>query len=153
MIQPSNEIRAHRIPMSDWRALYVSAGIRAFLESYRSLAPETEADFDEIILGERFDVALRLDHQYCRMARLDEASEEVWEIRIYDTTPQLRFFGRFADRDMFVALIGPIGRIRRTLNWRGIKRQCIADWDKLFTYPPVTNGDDVDVYLSNVDLV
>jgi hypothetical protein len=153
MVNPSNEIRAHRIPESERRALYISPEIQKFLESADPSAPDTEADFDEIILGERFDVALRLDHQYCRMARLDEASEEVWEIRIYDTKPQLRFFGRFADRDVFIALIGPIRRIRNTLNWRSIKRQCIADWNKLFTYQPVSNGDDIDVYLSKVDLV
>ena len=87
------------------------------------------------------------------MARLERASEEVWEIRIYDTRPQIRFFGRFADRNVFVALIGPIGRANATFNWDRIKRQCIGEWRKLFTYLPVAKGDDIDAYLSNVNLV
>jgi hypothetical protein len=153
MVRPSNEIRAHLVPILKWRSLYISPDIQRFLDSDSHLAAETEAGFDEIVLGERFDVALELDHQYCSMARLDEAFEGVWEIRIYDTKPQLRFFGRFADRNVFVALKGPISRITKTLNWKRIKRQCIADWENLFNYHPVTNGDDIDAYLSNVDLV
>ncbi|HTT76777.1 MAG TPA: hypothetical protein VMF50_12460 [Candidatus Binataceae bacterium] len=152
-LYPSNEIRANQVPLSKRRQLYVTPQIEAFIKSNRHLAAETEQDLDEIMLGERFDVALESNHQYCRMARLLPAIEEVWEIRIYDTTPQLRLFGRFAYRDVFVALIGPIGRIKRTLNWKGIKRQCIKDWQGLFTYSPVSNGDDIDDYLTNVDLV
>jgi hypothetical protein len=153
VVQAVNEIRAGRVPLSERRKLYVSPEIETFLKSDRHLAAETEQDFDEIVLGERFDVALESNHQHCRMARLHEPADEVWEIRIYDTAPQLRFFGRFAQRDVFIALIGPIGRIRRTLNWKGIKRECIADWQRLFSYEPVRKGDDIDAYLTNVDLV
>lgn len=153
VVQPTNEIRASQVPLSERRKLYVSPEIQTFLKSDRHLAAETEQDFDEIVLGERFDVALESNHQYCRMARLHEPTDEVWEIRIYDTKPQLRFFGRFACRDVFVALIGPVGRVRKTLNWRGIKRQCISDWQRLFTYEPVRKGDGIDAYLRNVDLV
>jgi hypothetical protein len=46
------------------------------------------------------------------MARLKEASEEVWEIRIWDIDPQIRFFGRFAERDTFIALLGPVRKSR-----------------------------------------
>jgi hypothetical protein len=123
------------------------------LKSDRPLAAETEADFDDFILGKSFDVALDLDHKFCLMARLEHASEEVWEIRIYDTTPQMRFFGRFAGHNVFVVLIGPIGRVKATFNWSRIKRRCVAEWRKLFTHPPVTKGDDINAYLSNVHLV
>ncbi len=153
VVQPVNEIRANRVPLSRRRKLYISPEIQTFLKSDRRLAAETEQDFDEIVLGECFDVALESNHQYCRMARLREAVDEVWEVRIYDTRPQLRFFGRFASKDVFVALLGPVGRIKKTLNWRGIKRECITDWHRLFTYEPIRKGDDIDAYLSNVDLV
>lgn len=153
VVQPINEIRSNRVPLSKRRKLYISREIQTFLKSDRHLVAETEQDFDEIVLGERFDVALESNHQFCRMARLREASDEVWEIRIYDTTPQLRFFGRFACKNNFVALMGPVGRVRKTLNWRAIKRECIADWNQLFTYEPVREGDDIDAYLTNVDLV
>jgi hypothetical protein len=79
----------------------------------------------------------------------------VWEIRIWDTKPQLRLFGRFAAKDVFVALIGPVGRFRIT--WQGfeqIKLQCISQWQQLFgTEEPVTKGDDIDAYISNVTVV
>jgi hypothetical protein len=153
LVDPSSEIRAHRVPLSNRRSLFVTPAIYQFLKSDRHLAAETEADFDEIILGERFDVALELDHQFCRMARLDPEEDEVWEIRIYDTKPQLRFFGRFADRDVFVALMGPVGRVKATLNWNRIKRECIAYWELFFKYLPIRKGGNIDGYLSNVDLV
>jgi hypothetical protein len=152
MLQPSDEIRAHRVPQSARRMVYVSPAVFEFLKSDRHLAAESEADFADVILGERFDVALELDHQYCLMARLDPPSDEVWEVRIYDTRPQLRFFGRFVACNVFVTLIGPVGRIGKTLRWNQIKNKCISEWNTLFTYPPV-RGDDINAYLTNVDLV
>jgi hypothetical protein len=152
MVQPLNEIRAYQAP-DERRALYVSPGIYRFLKSDRPLAAETEADFDDIVLGKSFEVGLELDHEYCLMTRLDPPSEEVWEIRIYDTRPQIRFFGRFAGRNIFVALVGPIRRSKAKFNWNRIKRQCVQEWRNLFTYAPVTKGDDIDAYLSNVNIV
>jgi hypothetical protein len=125
-VQPSSEIRAHQRP-GEGRTMHVAHEVYEFLKSDRPLAAETEADFDDFVLGNPFDVALDLDHKFCLMARLEHASEEVWEIRIYDTTPQIRFFGRFAGRNVFVVLIGPIGRAKATFNWIRIKRQCVAE--------------------------
>src|SRR5579863_4491323 len=153
MFEPSDEIRAHRVPTSLRRTVYVTPEIMEFLKSDQYLAAETDADIADIALGERFDVALGENHVYCRMARLMPSSDEVWEIRIYDTTPNLRFFGRFADRDVFVILIGPISRIGKTLRWNSLKSSCISSWNTLFTYSPVQSGDDIDDYLSNVDSV
>jgi hypothetical protein len=153
MFEPSDEIRAHRVPLSVRRAVFLTPAISAFLKSNEYLAAESDADIADIALGERFDVALRENHVNCRMARLRPASAEVWEIRVYDTKPTLRFFGRFADRDVFVALIGPVRRIGKTLPWNRLKRECISSWRTLFTYPAVDKGDDIDGYLSNVDSV
>jgi hypothetical protein len=153
MFDPSDEIRAHRVSASERRTVYVTPAIHAFLKSDAHLAAESDADIADIALGERFDVALEENHVYCRMARLFPASDEVWEIRIYDTKPNIRFFGRFADRDIFVVLIGPIHRIGRTLAWNRLKRDCVSAWNTLFTYPAIHNGDDIDVYLSNVDSI
>jgi hypothetical protein len=153
MFEPSDEIRAYHVPASERRTVYVTPEIHAFLTSDAHLAAETDADIADIALGERFDVALEENHVYCRMARLFPASDETWEIRIYDTKPNIRFFGRFADRDVFVVLVGPIHRIGRTLAWNRLKRNCISAWNTLFTYSPVHNGDDINAYLSNVDPV
>ncbi len=89
------------------------------------------------------------------MARLEDDDDEVWELRIWDTKPQLRFFGRFADRNVFIALIGPVSRWR--LFWQdyeAIKDACKGEWARLFgARDPVTQGDDIDAYLTNVNLV
>jgi hypothetical protein len=153
IVEPSKDIRAHRVAASERRTLYVSHEIHQFLESDRPLAGETQNDFNDFILNQEFDVALHLDHQFCFMARLDAPSQEVWEIRVYDTEPQLRFFGRFAKRNIFVALIGPVPRWKMIGRYERIKRQCIAEWRALFSYNPIIKGDDIHAYLSNVYLV
>jgi hypothetical protein len=156
-VQPVDDLRADQVPMSERRAIYVSPEIRAFLDSNDALAGNTHADLDAFILGRPLNVALEPDHQDCLLARLDEASDEVWEIRIYDyQTPQLRFFGRFAEQDVFVALIGPVSR--RKLWWKrfeAIKKTCKAQWQGLFgSHPPVNGGNDVHAYISkNVTII
>jgi hypothetical protein len=157
LIEPSDDLRAYRVPTAERRTLYVSPSIYQFVYSDQPLAPETKGDFYEYIF-EPFDVALELDHQFCLMARLDEASEEVWEIRIWDAAtdweprkPQLRFFGRFAARNIFIALIGPVPRGSLTPpEYERMKTICTDEWRRLFTYEPVSEGDDIDAYLSNV---
>jgi hypothetical protein len=85
------------------------------------------------------------------MARLAQPSEEVWEIRVLDTNPQLRLFGRFADRNMFVVLIGPIQReyLETEADFEQAKRDCKAEWIRLFgvSNPPL-QGNDAHDYIS-----
>jgi len=125
-----------------------------FLRVIRRWLVDTQRDFYDFILNQEFDAALYLDHEFCFMARLDPPSDEVWEIRIYDTKPQLRFFGRFAKRDIFVVLIGPLPKWKLVGRYKQIMRRCIAEWRQLFSYEPVKKGDDIHAYLSkNVHLV
>jgi hypothetical protein len=114
--------------------IYVSPEIQRFLDSDHRLASDAQADLESFILGRRVVVALKRDHKDCRMARLDHPDDEVWEIRILDTDPQLRLFGRFAARNTFVALIGPINRdeISGDEDFEAIKRRCKSEWDRLF---------------------
>lgn len=79
-------------------------------------------------------VALKRIYKNCRMARLEPPSDEVWEVRVLETDPQLRFFGRFAARNAFVALLGPVDRdeISGGEDFEEIKRQCKGEWDRLF---------------------
>ena len=123
--------------------------------SDRPLAPEASADLTEFIFGERFEASLHSAHEfYCRMSRLDEAQEGVWEIRIWDVEPQLRFYGQFAKRNIFIILYGPVEKLRlfrRRIRHEPIKRACISTWQSMFSHDPSIEGEDINVYLSNVD--
>jgi hypothetical protein len=41
---------------------------------------------------------------YAFMSRLEPPPEELWDIRCFGPKPGLRIFGRFADKDVFIAL-------------------------------------------------
>lgn len=134
------------------RKLYISRGIESFLASNKPLVEQTRADFSDFVSGELVKVALHLDHKHCLIARLEPPADEVWEIRIYDTEPQLRFYGRFAECDTFVALTGPMEKssiFRRKWNYSRIKRACTAEWRRLFRSPALCKGEDIDAYLSS----
>jgi hypothetical protein len=107
-------------------------------------------------MGEMIRVALHLDHVDCFLSRLEPPADEIWEIRIYDVEPQLRFHGRFAEQDTFLALTGPLSKLRifrSRLNHEKIKRACADEWRRLFKHPPLSAGDEINAYLSsNVDL-
>jgi hypothetical protein len=126
------------------------------LDGDRPLVQETRADFSDFVSGELVTIALYLDHVDCFLARLEPPKDAIWEIRIYDTEPQLRFYSRFAECDTFVALMGPTQKswiFRRKLNHDKIKQACAAEWNRLFRTPALSKGDDINAYLSsNYDL-
>ena len=94
--EATGDPRAHRVPESERRKLFISRGIQSFLDSEKHLVEETRAHFGDFVMGKLIQLALHLDHKDCWLARLERAHEEIWVIRIYDTEPQLRFYGRFA---------------------------------------------------------
>lgn len=134
------------------RSMFISPNIQRFLESEHELAGAARADIEAFILGRLIVVALKRDHKHCRMARLDKPQEEVWEVRILDADPQLRIFGRFALRDVFVALVGPIDRgdLESDEDFEDVKMDCKRAWTDLFgiSYWPITGGSNIDVYIS-----
>jgi len=154
--EASGNPRAHELDETTFRKLYITRGIHSFLASDRHFVEDTRADFSDFAYGEMIKVALHLDHILCFLARLEPPQDEIWELRIYDTEPQLRFFGRFAERDTFVALMGPTEKsrfFRPKIDHNKIKRACIAEWNRLFNSPALSKGDDIDAYLSgNFDL-
>jgi len=112
------------------------------------------ADFDRYV--ESRIISVCLDNPYRKpkttfLARLDPGHDEVWEIRSRDPRPSIRVFGRFADRDVFVALdwghrsqLGGPGSNAFKLRIR----RCKAEWRKLFpSYDPLT-GSSVNEYIS-----
>ena len=128
------------------------ARLRADLENFVSGAPIT-------VCWEPFKG--RKIHQ---IGRLDKVEEEVWDYRCNDPEPGLRIFCRFAENDVLVALtcsprsvpVSWLARMpllgRNSREWKLAKKECCAEWRKLFpAYPPLT-GENVDDYISNAIL-
>jgi len=87
------------------------------------------------------------------MVRLDDPSEEVWEIRYLEPKRSIRLFGRFAEIDSFIvtgcvsrdALGGPGDPA-----WEEAKKQCQTDWRNLLpAYPAHSAKEFPDGYLTN----
>jgi hypothetical protein len=120
-------------------------------------ANRLRADFDMFITGSVISVGQdpykKKKNAY--MSSLDPTEDEVWEIRSRDPKPGIRVFGRFTERDVFVALNwahrdklgGPQSR-----EFRDERERCKAEWRKLFpSYAPHT-GATPDDYISNIFL-
>ena len=93
-------------------------------------------DFDRFIEGGRItirDGGYRSGPAY--LARLEPPTTELWEIRSVDPRPGLRVMGRFAEPDVFVALLL---LQRKSLGagdsqaWRQAECDCKARWRQLF---------------------
>ena len=129
----------------------MTPAIQDFLDSDHSLAEAARVDFERFVLGKMVVVALFRDHKDCRFARLDKPQDEVWEVRIVDSDPQLRIFGRFAARDIFVALIGPIEHelVETDEDYEQIKTDFKNDWLNLFGWSEtLIRGSSIDAYIS-----
>ncbi len=117
------------------------------------------ADFDRFIEGRLISMSLESPYSKPRttyMARLHPPADDVIEIRSRDPKPGMRVFGRFADKDVFVAL-----------NWEyrenlggpqdkefGREREiCKAEWRKLFNTYPSINGKKIDEYFADTSNV
>jgi hypothetical protein len=99
------------------------------------------------------------------MGRLSRPADEVWDFRAIEK-PGIRIFGRFAERDIFVALTcwprsKPIDWLDRppllktdSREFRDAIEGCKAEWRKLFhTYPPKSGAQASDYLSENVLVV
>ncbi len=85
------------------------------------------------------------------LSRLDSAQDEVWEIRSRAPKPAIRVFGRFADRDCFVALNWRLRKElgdRNSREFRQVVRKCLADWRHIFPSYDAFRGNTVYEYIS-----
>lgn len=142
------------------RTLIVSKEIYDLLEgpwlddSWARRCRRLQATLEAYVKGQRIGICLKpYKAASAYMARLNKPSDEVWDIRSTDPNPALRVFGRFADRNLFVALIWsprsveipasqrpPLGP-RDSDEWRDAIVECKAEWKKLFpSYSPI-HGD------------
>lgn len=139
------------------RTLIVSKEILSLLEgpwideAWAQRCGELRATLEAYIRGQRIGICLKpYKGASAYMARLDRPEDEVWDIRSIDPNPALRLFGRFAETDLFVALIWsprsvevpasqrpPLGP-RNSIEWRNAILECKAEWNKLFpSYAPL----------------
>jgi hypothetical protein len=88
------------------------------------------------------------------LALLEDEEEEVWEFRCRDPSPQIRIFGRFADRDLFIAFTKKTKRECHTDDdYHQAKEECKRKWRSLFpSYNPY-KGNRPDDYVSDCVLI
>lgn len=151
------------------RQIYASWEINNFLvgPSWESREVEIRAgrlaaDLVRFLRGDIITVAAQPGPgKAAYMSRLDPEQAEVWDIRSVDPSPAIRVLGRFAGKDLFVALTWHWRRdlkdrttpdgVRR---WRRAIAGCKAEWRKLFgPYPPLSNRSYPHDYISNADVV
>jgi hypothetical protein len=113
------------------------------------------ADFDRFIEGRLISVSLNGPYSKPRttfMARLDPPEDDVIEIRSRDPKPGIRVFGRFADKDTYVALNWEYRENLGGPQDREFDREreiCKTKWRHFFhTYPSIC-GADINEYFTD----
>ena len=117
------------------------------------------ADFDRFIEGRL--ISISLDSPYSKpkptyMARLDPPHDDVIEIRSRDPKPGIRVFGRFADKDVYVALNWEYREKLGGPKEKEFDREreiCKAKWRQLFPTYPSINGSRIDEYFADISNV
>jgi hypothetical protein len=131
------------------RWIYVSSAIhremnqRSAQQAFRVLS----AQFQSFLSGANIPVALEANHKHAEWARLQKPGDEVWESRIRYTSPELRILGRFAARDVFVALNLYDYQLRGKKAWDRAKLLCQSDWSLLFPTMSPVQGRTIHDYL------
>ncbi len=127
------------------RAIYVSPTLYELLSGDRIEWVRARAFLDAFMVARQIGVP-RYWNAHAQIARLREAEDEVWEFRVRAPKPGMRIFGRFAARDVCVALAWrprdwllddktEEGRRR----WEEAKQECRYEWRSRFpSYEPVT---------------
>ncbi len=127
---------------------FVTAGVPKELAHK---AAEGRRMLDAFTAGNRMVVSLN-PHNHpadCQITRNSPEEDGVWEFRIRDPKPQVRIFGCFAERDVFVALSV---MSRDNLKGRLAYPLAVADnssiWGGLFPGCEPVLGADINAYLS-----
>ncbi|MDO8434581.1 MAG: hypothetical protein Q7S58_19465 [Candidatus Binatus sp.] len=75
------------------------------------------------------------------MSQLQPPRDEVWDIRCVDPKPGIQVLGRFAEKDVFVALTWEIRLQLKQFGsreWQDAILRCAIEWRRLFpTYQPL----------------
>jgi hypothetical protein len=113
------------------------------------------ADFDRFIEGRIISVSLNSPYSKPKtayMARLDPPRDDVIEIRSRDPKPGIRVFGRFADKDVYIALNWEYRERLGGPKEKEFDREreiCKAKWNQLFPTYPSINGNQINDYFAD----
>jgi|SRR5271155_1715753 len=143
------------------RIIYASSDIHALvIDSWSDRAQEfrwgyVRADLESFVQDPWITVAADSRRAgSCYMARLHPPSDETWDIRCRDPKPGIRILGRFALKDVFIALTWeerlPLRKFEST-EWKQAIARCILEWNRRFWSQPLT-GSYPDDYLSGAIL-
>lgn len=118
------------------------------------------ADLELFVRGDAISLALTpFQHRAAYMGRLDPTGQATWDIRSRDPDPGLRVFGRFAVKDVFVALSWAprsktlswskrVPLADRRLNWRLQILECEERWNWALPGAVPLVGEEVKDYVS-----
>lgn len=82
------------------------------------------------------------------IARVDPVEDEFFDFRITSPYPQIRAFGGFAEKNVFVIVTWNYRDAIKD-NFDGEVARCKTEWQKLFGNTPPFKGKNLDEYLSN----
>lgn len=159
-VEQGHLVRYQRASVEGFRQLYLTAALYDELQNEQSAIAffgqrsAVSAFFTRWLNGSR--LSLRIEERTGRneMARLEPPPEEIWEMRITEPRPQLRIFGRFVDRNVFVAMFAVnrdrLGNAfstpgRKSQSWLGAMYDCETLWNGIFggaePFRGATHGD------------
>lgn len=108
------------------------------------------ADLEHFVAGKQLTVSTgpKSDPQ---LKQLDPPLDEIWAIRSRAPRPGIRVLGRFAVKDVFIALTWHFRKdLREDREWRDACVRCKTEWRKLFpAYDPISGKFPSD-YASNL---
>lgn len=147
------------------RDLIVSREVWEFIETgpwesqeIGDWASDLRADLDSFILDPIVARIRPRQRDDANIAILEPASDRVWEVRSLTPCPQIRVFGAFAFKDVFIALNwadrdylgdpGPPGDPEGR-RWNDAIRTCKTRWSHFFPTYPRLNGADIHDFISN----
>lgn len=143
------------------REIYISKSVEALLiDSWTSKKQEFRWGFvlsDLIVFVRDAWISIASDSRRAKdayMARLLPDANEVWDIRCRDPQPGIRLLGRFAKKNVFVALTWedrlPL-RDFESAEWKAAINRCVEEWNRGFWSEPL-RGNFPDDYLDGADL-
>lgn len=117
----------------------------------RTLAGRARAALDAFSEGRMISVRLPPSKNVrAQLALLEPAGDEVWEFRIRNDRPQLRIFGHFAEKDLFVALThAQRDAIITDEDWEKQKQRCRKEWNRFLSPFNPHTGQTADDYVSD----
>ena len=150
--------------------MYLSPAINALIEGpWGSIGDLNAQEWEDRCYGLRNDLDNFTDGSFiitatdklhskkeCYLKRLKPRDDEIWEIRCCEPLPQLRVFGRFAQKDVFVGLTWALRpelldhlTFEGTQAWRRAMVECATEWRRLFPSYPALSGASIHDHVSN----